>query len=135
MAGKYHQRLHALDVTTGAEIGGSPTTIQATYPTTSGTTTFDPKQYEERARVVAAERRDLHEHGRRIAMAAVYRLGDWLQRNHTGSSSVLNVTPNGSEGAIWMAGDGPAADASGNIYFLDANGTFDDDAEQSTDSR
>ena len=25
-----------------------------------------------------------------------------------------------------MAGDGPAADSSGNIYFLDANGTFDD---------
>jgi len=39
--------------------------------------------------------------------------------------SVLNVTPNGSEGAIWMAGAGPAADASGNIYLLDANGEFD----------
>jgi hypothetical protein len=38
---------------------------------------------------------------------------------------VLNVIPNGSEGAIWMAGDGPAADSSGNFYFLDANGTFD----------
>src|SRR5271165_1328411 len=39
--------------------------------------------------------------------------------------SVLNVTPNGSEGAIWAAGAGPATDESGNIYFLDANGTFD----------
>jgi len=38
---------------------------------------------------------------------------------------VLNVTPNGNEGAIWAAGAGPAADSSGNIYFLDANGTFD----------
>jgi hypothetical protein len=38
---------------------------------------------------------------------------------------VLNVTPNGSEGAIWAAGAGPAADSNGNIYFLDANGTFD----------
>jgi hypothetical protein len=38
---------------------------------------------------------------------------------------VLNVTPNGSEGAIWAAGAGPAEDASGYIYFLDANGTFD----------
>jgi hypothetical protein len=37
----------------------------------------------------------------------------------------LNVTPNGNEGAIWMAGDGLAADSSGNIYFLDANGDFD----------
>src|SRR6202020_2311505 len=41
-------------------------------------------------------------------------------------SSVLNVIANGIEGAIRMAGDGPAADSSGNIYFLDGNGTFDD---------
>jgi hypothetical protein len=40
-------------------------------------------------------------------------------------TSVINVTPNGSEGAIWMAGSGLAADASGYIYFLDGNGTFD----------
>jgi hypothetical protein len=40
-------------------------------------------------------------------------------------TSVLNVTPNGNEGAIWMAGAGLAADTSGNIYFLDANGIFD----------
>jgi hypothetical protein len=40
-------------------------------------------------------------------------------------TAVLNLTPNGSEGSIWMAGAGLAADASGNIFFLDANGTFD----------
>ncbi len=48
--GNYHQRLHALDVTTGAEISGSPKEIQATYPTAGGgTTTFAPGQYKERA--------------------------------------------------------------------------------------
>ena len=40
-------------------------------------------------------------------------------------TSVLDLTPNGNEGSIWMAGAGLAADTSGNIYFLDANGTFD----------
>ena len=40
-------------------------------------------------------------------------------------SAVLNLTPNGAEGSIWMAGAGLAADSSGYIYFLDANGTFD----------
>jgi hypothetical protein len=39
--------------------------------------------------------------------------------------TVINVTPNGNEGAIWGAGAGLSADASGNIFFLDANGTFD----------
>ena len=41
------------------------------------------------------------------------------------STYVLDVTPNGHEGAIRGAGAGLAADPSGNIYFLDANGTFD----------
>jgi hypothetical protein len=40
-------------------------------------------------------------------------------------SAILNLTPNGYEGSIWMSGNGLAADASSNIYFLDANGTFD----------
>jgi len=124
--GNYQQRLHALDVTSGAETSGSPVTVQATFPTTSGTTTFDPKQYKERAALL-------------LLNGVVYTTWashcddgpyqGWIMGyNETtlAQSSVLNVTPNGSEGAIWMAGDGPAADSSGNIYFLDANGTFDD---------
>ena len=53
-SGNYHQRLHALDLTTGAEITGSPTEISATYPGTGanssgGNVVFDPEQYAERA--------------------------------------------------------------------------------------
>jgi hypothetical protein len=40
-------------------------------------------------------------------------------------TAILNLTPNGSDGSIWMSGNGLAADAQGDIYFLDANGTFD----------
>ncbi|MGD0401803.1 MAG: pyrrolo-quinoline quinone [Candidatus Acidiferrales bacterium] len=123
--GDYFQRLHALDITTGAEISGSPTTIQATYPNQSGTTTFDPKQYKERAALL-------------LLNGVIYTT--WASHCDTGpytgwiigynentlqQSGVLNVIPNGGEGAIWMAGDGPAADSAGNFYFLDANGTFD----------
>ena len=51
--GAYHQRLHALDITTGKEITGSPTEITATYPgmgdnTQNGNVLFDPSQYAER---------------------------------------------------------------------------------------
>ena len=40
-------------------------------------------------------------------------------------TSALNVTPNGSEGAIWQSGGGLAADPGGNIYALVGNGTLD----------
>lgn len=123
--GNYFQRLHALDITTGAEISGSPTTVQATFSNQSGHTTFDPKQYKERAALL-------------LLNGVIYTT--WASHCDDGpytgwimgysqttlqQSSVLNIIPNGSEGAIWMAGDGPAADSLGNFYFLVANGTFD----------
>jgi hypothetical protein len=37
---------------------------------------------------------------------------------------VLNLTPNGNEGAIWQSGAGIASDGQ-NLFFLDANGIFD----------
>ena len=122
-SGNYHQRLHALDLTTGAEQSqlNSPATIQATY---SGLV-FNPEQYEERSGL--------------LLLNGVIYMG-WTSHCDSGAyngwvmgysestlqqTSVINVTPNGGQGAIWMAGAGLAADSSGNIYFLDGNGTFD----------
>jgi outer membrane protein assembly factor BamB len=129
-SGAYHQRLHALDLTTGAELPNSPAEITASYPGTGanssgGKVIFDPGQYAERV-------------GLLLLNGNIY-MG-WTshcdKQPYTGwligydestlkQSSVLNLTPNGSGGSIWMSGAGLAADSSGNIYFLDANGTFD----------
>jgi hypothetical protein len=126
----YYQRLHALDLALGTELFGGPVDIQATYPGTgdnssNGSVVFDPAQYKERAALL-------------LLNGVIYT--GWAShcdiRPYTGwimgygestlaQTSVLNVTPNGNEGAIWMAGAGLAADTSGNIYFLDANGDFD----------
>src|SRR5262249_14334195 len=42
-------------------------------------------------------------------------------------TAVFNAAPNsgGVGPAIWMSGGGPAADASGNVYLLTANGAFE----------
>ena len=129
-SGNYYQRLHALDLTTGAEEFGGPVPIAAKYPGTgdnsqNGYVIFDPKQYKERAGLLLLN----HIVYTFWASHCDFRpyTGWIISYNQTtlAQQSVLNVTPNGNEGSIWAAGAGPAADSSGNIYFLDANGVFD----------
>ena len=128
--GNYYQRLHALDLTTGAELFGGPTTVQATYPGTGdnssgGNVVFDPKQYKERP--------GLLEIGTTIYTTWSSHCDDrpytsWVMSYDASTlaqTSVLNLVPNGSEGGIWMAGTAPAADSSGDIYFMVGNGDFD----------
>ncbi|CAL8479690.1 PQQ-binding-like beta-propeller repeat protein (plasmid) [Caballeronia sp. S22] len=128
-SGGYHQRIHALDITTGAELFNGPTEIRATYPgngagSQNGTLTFDPGQYAERASLL-------------LLNGVVYTAWTshcdfmpytgWVMgydANTLQQASVLNVTPNGQMGSIWMSGAGLASDGE-SIYFLDANGTFD----------
>ncbi|HEY6763967.1 MAG TPA: pyrrolo-quinoline quinone [Candidatus Sulfotelmatobacter sp.] len=129
-SGGYHQRLHAVDAATGKELEGGPVDISAKYPGTGdnssgGNVIFDPAQYKERSGLLLVD-------------GTVYLT--WAShcdiRPYTGwimgysatkltQTSVLNVTPNGNEGAIWGSGAGLTMDSSGNIFFLDANGLFD----------
>jgi Immunoglobulin domain/PQQ enzyme repeat len=124
----YHQRLHALDLTTGHEIAASPTEITATF----GTTTFTPGQYKERAALL-------------LSNGTIYTTwashcdngpyGGWiiaLSESTLAITSVLNVamgatgSGHASQGpSIWMSGGGPAADSAGNVYVLTANGRFE----------
>jgi hypothetical protein len=124
----YHQRLHALDVTTGAELFGGPAEIAAVYPAAGGgSNSFAAGDYAERA-------------GLLLLNGVIYTT--WTSHcddsPYTGwviaysettlaQTAVLNVAPNSAGGgpSIWMAGGGPAADSSGSIYLLTANGVFD----------
>ena len=126
----YFQRLHALDLSTGAELFGGPKTITATYPGTGdnssgGNVVFDPKQYKERPGLLQIGGTiyttwSSHCDFRPYTSWVMAFSADTLAQ-----TSVLNLVPNGSEGGIWMAGTAPAADPAGNIYFLEGNGTFD----------
>jgi hypothetical protein len=128
-SGKYFQRLHALDLAMGTD-RLPPVTVAAKYPGTGdnsdGTNVvFDPAQYKERC-------------GLLLLGGVVYTAWashcdfspytGWIigYDEHTlAQTSVLNITPNGSEAAIWMSGAGLAADIASNVYFLAGNGTFD----------
>ena len=129
-SGNYHQRLHALDVTNGAELHKGPIEISAKYPGTgdnssNGNVIFDPSQYKERAGLLLIHNTVY------LAWAShcdIRPYTGWIMGYNAFSLaqvSVLNVTPNGNEGAIWGAGAGMASDGAGNIILLDANGDFD----------
>jgi hypothetical protein len=123
----YHQRLHALDLTTGAELLGGPTEISAAYPTSGGgTTTFSAGQYEERAALLLTNG-TIYTSWTSHCDIAPY--SGWIiayAESTLTRSAVLNVGPNGNAGpAIWMSGGGPAADAAGNLFLLTANGAFE----------
>lgn len=129
-SGHYHQRLHALDITTGAELTGSPVEIAATFPGTgdnsqNGNVVFDPSQYAERAALLLLNG-TLYTAWTSHCDIGLYT--GWIigySESTLQQTQLLNLTPNGHEGSVWMSGAGLAADGSGFIYLLDANGTFD----------
>jgi hypothetical protein len=116
----YVYRLHALSVTTGQEKFGGPVVIQAT----SGSAAFVPIQHLQRPALLLSNGVVY------IGFASHGDLSPWygwlLGYNASNLQRVVvfNAAPSGEAG-IWQSGCGPAADASGNIYFNTGNGPFD----------
>jgi hypothetical protein len=122
------QRLHALDIRTGAEREHSPVEIKATCPGhgdghRDGVLSFDPQRANQRAGLALVNG---------IVFIGWSSHCDWgpyhgwllgydmktLQRVAT-----YNTTPEGYNGGIWMSGQGPAADDRGNLYLSVGNGS------------
>jgi hypothetical protein len=125
----YVQRLHALDIASGAEKFGSPVILQASVAGTgdgasAGRVAFDPLRENQRAALLLSNG---------IVYIAFGSHGDqhpwhgWLLGYNAATLSqavAYNVTPNGFGGGIWQSGGGLPADASGNLYLTTSNGTF-----------
>ncbi|HKW18724.1 MAG TPA: hypothetical protein VJO35_14550 [Terriglobales bacterium] len=127
---QYHQRIHALDLTTGGELFGGPKNITASYPGTgdnssNGNVIFDPKQYNERAGLLLVNGTIYTTWGSHCDFRPYTAWVMGFDANTLAQTQVLDLVPNGNEGAMWMSGGAPAADSSGNIFLLDGNGTFD----------
>jgi len=126
---KFVQRLHALNILTGAE-QRPPTVIWAQAKGTgegsvNGVITFTPSEQVQRAGLLLLN-------GALYITWASYCDNDpwhgWLMAYNEATLKQIgswNTTPNGSWGGIWQSGTGIAADSESNIYFATGNGTFD----------
>ena len=82
-SGNYFHRIHALDLSTGKELFGGPTTITATYPgsgagSSGGNVVFDPAEYNERPGLLEIKWNDLYDLGLALRYRRVHLLGDGL---------------------------------------------------------
>ncbi|HEY2774899.1 MAG TPA: pyrrolo-quinoline quinone [Candidatus Binatia bacterium] len=129
------QRLHALDITNGAERPHFPVTIDAAVAGDGDGNDggmppmvhFDPLREGQRAALLLAGNVVY------IAWASHCDVGPyhgWVigyDETDGHQAMVFNATPDGGLGGIWQSGGGLAADDDGNIYFETGNGTFDAD--------
>jgi hypothetical protein len=136
----YVHRLHALNITNGAERAFSPAVVAASCPgngpgSVGGRVIFTPKQQIQRSALTLAG-------GVLYVCYSGFADSDpfhgWiLGFNPTTlqqlTNYVFNSTPNGTtnqfgtnagEGGIWMSGNGLASDANTNLYLEIGNGTF-----------
>ncbi len=123
----YHQRLHALDITTGAELFGGPVSVDPTYQASGGAQkSFSPGQYAERAALLL-ENHTIYTSWTSHCDAQPY--SGWIvgySESTLAQSAVFDIAAGSDAGpSIWMSGGGLTADAAGNIYLLAANGAFD----------
>jgi sugar lactone lactonase YvrE len=124
------QRLHALDLGSGAEKFGGPVVIAASVP---GTGTGHTKANVVNFNPLA----DIQRAGLLLVNGTVY-IGwagaqhGWIMGYSAQNSTqtltqvaAFNTTPNSGSGGIWASGNGLAADTSGNIFAAVGDATFD----------
>jgi hypothetical protein len=124
------KKLHALNITTGAEQSGSPVVITAQVPSTGpnssgGYLTFDTTWENQRPGLL------LYNGVIYIGFSAHCDYGTWhgwllgYSTSNLQQTFVTAIAPNGYNGGIWMAGQGLAMDTGSNLFIATGNGTFD----------
>ena len=132
-SGNQIQRLHALDLATGADILPNVVLRGSVSGTGMGNdgaghVIFDPLTQNQRAGLVLSNGVIY------VAFAAFSDIDPyhgWLlayDANTLGPIAAFNTSPNSGGGGIWMAGAAPAADTNGNVYIASANGRPDANA-------
>lgn len=128
---RYYQRLHALDIATGAERPGSPVLIRATVTIRGWLGIFNTDvtfhaQLENPRAALLLSKGNVY-----IAWASSCDVGPyhgWVlayDARTLKQTGVFNTSPESDESGIWQADAGIAADSEGNVYAVTGNGKFD----------
>ena len=125
----YPQRLHALDITTGAEKFGGPVLIQATVPGTgvgsqNGQLPFLSLRELQRVALTLSNGVLYFGFGSHGDNEPYHGWAFGYNATTLQQTFVFCVTPNNEGGGIWQSGAGMAVDANGNIFFAAGDGTF-----------
>ena len=117
VAGKFEQRLHGLDLATGADLPSSPVTIRAPD--------FDPLMQNQRP-ALALDRDDLYigyaSHCDKLPYHGFLFSYDAATLKQ---QAVFNASPGGDAASIWQSGQAPTIDVAGNVYVITGNGSWD----------
>jgi uncharacterized repeat protein (TIGR03806 family) len=136
----YYHRLHALNISTGAELPYSPMVVTGSVPGTGvggngSVVPFVARQHGQRPALTLAGGKLYVAFG---SFADTDPYHGWvLGFNATNlqpvANAIFNTTPNATtavfganagEGALWMGGNGLCVDANNNLFFETANGSF-----------
>ena len=120
--GNQVQRLHALNITSGAEMAGSPVVIAATAAGVS----FNPTLNNQRAALTLSGG-TVYVTWSSYCDYGAYR--GWIIGFNPSTLAVTSAWPTtangGTQAGIWQGGQGLTADGSGNLYLMTGNGTWD----------
>ena len=127
----FYNRLHALDVGTGAEKFGGPVLIQGTVPGNgdgndgNGNVPFVQLKHHQRPSLLLLNGNVIIPFAGHFDYPPYHGWVFAYNAYTLQQTGIFNATANGSGGGFWSAGCGPAADAAGNIYLESGNGNFD----------
>lgn len=111
------QRLHALDLSSGAERSHSPVVVSAEE--------FDPAQENQRPALLLLQGSVYVGHSSHCDMEPYHGFLFRFDATTLKQTGVINLSPGAEGNSIWQSGQGPAADGDGNIFFITSNGKWD----------
>jgi hypothetical protein len=128
----FYQYLHAVDVTSGAEKPGSPVLITGSVPgsgdgSVNGSVSFDPLRGNQRQALTLVNGTVYITYASHCDWNPYHGWIFGYNAQTLKRQTLYNDTPNGEAGGLWESGQGPAADAQGNLYIVSGNGTVGDD--------